>query len=317
MDRVAVYGAANVDIYALCFNKYTSADSNPGRSYISLGGVGRNIAENCVRLGLHVDLVTVIGDDELSSIVVDDCAKLGIGLEHSFFVKDIETPRYICIIDNDGSLVGAVSAMEALEKFTVAEFEKRTDAGDNADIIAIDANLPEAVIAAACERWNTKALFFDPVSVAKAGKGKSSLGDFSIIKPNLKEALLLAGLEQETALAGSAHTAAKSCAEILHRRGVAEIFISLGREGLFYFCELGYGVARPLDMPLVNVSGAGDAASAGIIWAYLQNCDTKDKARYAAASASLCVRSADTVSKEMNKNYLMELSKEVRHEFIS
>jgi pseudouridine kinase len=314
---VAVYGAANIDIHAVCFNKYIHADSNPGSSYISIGGVGRNIAENCVRLGLHVDLVTVLGDDEFSSVIINDCEKLGIGLGQSLFLKNIVTPRYICTLDSDGSLVGAVAAMEALESFSVAEFEKRTGAGDNAGIIVLDACLPEPVINAACKRWNTKALFFDPVSVAKAGKALGCLGSFSIIKPNLNEALLLAGLEQKSALTEPLHITAKKSAEILRQRGVGEVFISAGSAGLLYFSGSGCGIVRPLDMPLVNVSGAGDAASAGIVWASLSNCNTMQKARYAVATASLCVSSADTVSKKMSREYLEELAREVQHEFIS
>ena len=315
MSRVAIYGATNIDVQAVCYNKYIPADSNPGYSYISMGGVGRNIAENCVRLGLHVDLVTVIGDDELSSMVVNDCARLGIGIEQSIFLRNAATPRYICLLDSDGNLAGAVAAMEALESFGVAEFEKRTEAGDNADVIVIDANLPEAVIEAACKRWKTKTLFFDPVSAAKAGKAFNCLGNFSIVKPNLLESLLLAGLEHTAA--EPIHVTATKSAEALHKRGVREVFVSLSSEGLLYFCESGCGIVRTLDMPIVNVSGAGDAASAGIIWACFSNCATMEKARYAVASASLCASSAGTVSKKLSRGYLEELAREVQHESIS
>ena len=317
MRRVAVYGAANIDIHAVCFREYIPADSNPGYSYISLGGVGRNIAENCVRLGLSVDLVTVIGDDELSSIVVDGCRKQGIALEHSLFLKGAVTPRYICMLNSDGTLAGAVAAMEALDKFDLAEFEKRTEAGDRAGIVVLDANLPEAVISAACCRWNRKTLFFDPVSVTKAAKAVKNIGGFSIVKPNLNESLLLAGLEQELALREPPCVLAKKSAEILHRRGVNEVFVSLGSEGLFYLSGSGCGMVRPFDMSVVNVSGAGDAASAGIMWACFSDCTTMDKARYAVAAASICASSAGTVSEMMNEINLEKLAKEVHHEFIS
>ena len=206
--------------------------------------------------------------------------------------------------------------MEALESFGIAEFEKRTKAGDNAEIIILEANLPEAVITAACKRWNNKTLFFDPVSVSKAGKACNNLGSFSIIKPNLYESLLLAGLKQDAVLSDTIQLAKKS-AEIIHRSGVHEVFVSLGSLGLLYFSDSDCGIVRPLDMKPVNVSGAGDAASAGIIWASISNYDTKQKARYAVASASLNASCAETVSKKMNQNYLEELAKEVQHESVS
>lgn len=323
---MAVYGAANIDIQAVSAGAYRPADSNPGSSSISSGGVGRNIAENCARLGLDVELVTVIGGDALSPVLVDDSAKLGIGLGHSLVIQNKATPRYVCVLDSDGTLVGAVSDMEALDDFTVAEFAKRTEPGDNADIILVDANLPEPVIAAACERWKGKPLFFEPVSVAKAGRAAGCLENFSIIKPNLQEALLLAGAREETSSSSMGEEfkrrAAKKCAETLYGRGVREVFVSLGAQGLLYFSGEGCGIARPLALPVVNVSGAGDAACAGIMWALLSRYDTAcsntaRKARYAIAAASLCASSPDTVSKEMNREYLEKLEKEVCHESIS
>lgn len=347
---MAVYGGANIDIQAVSRARFRAADSNPSRSSITLGGVGRNIAENCARLGLSVQLVTVIGDDALSPILVDASAKLGIEIAHSLFVTHKATPRYICLLDSDGTLVGAASDMDALDNFTVAEFMKRTAPGDNADMIVLDANLPEPVIAAAAERWKEKPLFFEPVSVAKAGRAAGSLGRFSVIKPNVREAVLLAGAPLSPASSAGEDappagekpeiSLAVRCAEVLRTRGVKEVFVSLGAKGLLYCSGEGRGIVKPLAMPVVNVSGAGDAACAGIIWACLSHPDsacgdtaragngaangvsqhgnnTARKARYAVAAASLCASSPDTVSKEMCRDYLETLEKEVRHESIS
>ena len=331
--KIAVYGAANIDIQAVCYYDYVPADSNPGRSYIGLGGVGRNIAENCARLGMHVDLVTVMGDDELSSIIAGDCTRLGIGLEYSLFLKKTASPRYIAMMNRDGSLIGAVAAMDALDLFNADEFKTRTEPGDNADIVVIDANLPEDVISAACGRWKSRTLFLDPVSETKALKAKDCIGSYSIIKPNLHEAMLLAGLIQEPggqtltskgtspvftdpAFSDPVETAVK-CADILYQKGVAEIFISLGPDGILYYSGSGCGMVRPLDMPVVNVSGAGDAASAGIVWACTLECDTAEKAKYAAAMASLAASNANSVSIKINQYYLKKLAMEVKHEIIA
>jgi len=75
---VAVYGGANVDIQARCAERYRPADSNPGTASTSLGGVGRNIAENLARLGVATELVTVFGGDETAAMLADGCRAIGI-----------------------------------------------------------------------------------------------------------------------------------------------------------------------------------------------------------------------------------------------
>ena len=55
---VAVVGAVNVDIGGTPDSALVPADSNPGRVTVTLGGVGRNIAENLCRLGKRVLMVT-------------------------------------------------------------------------------------------------------------------------------------------------------------------------------------------------------------------------------------------------------------------
>jgi len=50
--KVLVVGGANVDLQGIAFSAFVPGDSNPGRIFSRLGWVGRNIAENCARLGL-------------------------------------------------------------------------------------------------------------------------------------------------------------------------------------------------------------------------------------------------------------------------
>ena len=60
---VVVVGGVNMDIGGISHAQLVSADSNPGRVRISLGGVGRNIAHNMALMGLDVRMVTVLGGD--------------------------------------------------------------------------------------------------------------------------------------------------------------------------------------------------------------------------------------------------------------
>ena len=57
-DYVVVIGGAGIDINGFPSGKLIQKSSNPGRVKLSLGGVGRNIAENLARLGLNVKLLS-------------------------------------------------------------------------------------------------------------------------------------------------------------------------------------------------------------------------------------------------------------------
>ncbi|NCU32778.1 MAG: winged helix-turn-helix transcriptional regulator, partial [Candidatus Moranbacteria bacterium] len=60
---VVVIGGANIDIQGYPHQPLIPHDSNIGTVKMSLGGVGRNIAENCARLNIPTRLISVVGND--------------------------------------------------------------------------------------------------------------------------------------------------------------------------------------------------------------------------------------------------------------
>ena len=139
---VAVYGGANVDTAARCHARYRPGDSNPGTSSQSLGGVGRNIAENLARLSVRTELVTVFGGDEWAGLLADGCRAVGVEVGRSLILPEQATSRYIYLLDADGTLAGAVSAMDIMDSFTPERLAERYGPGDEARVVVIDANLP-------------------------------------------------------------------------------------------------------------------------------------------------------------------------------
>ncbi len=99
--EVVVVGGSNIDIQGQSRSVFLSGDSNPGSIRRTAGGVGRNIAENCVRLGLSVALVTAFGDDEGSAWLEDTCQKSGISTAESLRVPG-PCAAYLCLLDSDG-----------------------------------------------------------------------------------------------------------------------------------------------------------------------------------------------------------------------
>lgn len=332
MDRsgyVAVVGGINMDIQGRCKGPYAAGDSNPGEALMSPGGVGRNIAENLVRLGIRTELVTVFGDDTLSEELYRSCGRLGISTRGAMRLPSTPASQYICILDGGdscGRLVGAVAAMDSFERLTPQRLEERSGLLDAASLIVVDANLPEASIVWIAERYGrgrpapsmghkNPLLALDPVSVAKAARVKSVLGDFTFLKPNRAEASFLSGVPIES------NADLPRAAGALRERGVVEVFISLGAEGLYYEGPgrdgTERGILHPPAMELVNVSGAGDAGVAALVWGALSEYPLRDRAGYAVAASTLATASGLTVNDEMNAGRIAELAKGVTYEQIS
>jgi pseudouridine kinase len=145
-SHVVVVGGLNVDLQGTCRVPFRPCDSNPGQASMPAGGVGRNIAENLARLGCRVDLVSVLGDDSLSGWLRSSCEALGIGMDGCLILPDTPVSQYLCLLDSDGSLVGAVAAMDGMDSLTPKALEAREPVLDAANLIVADANLPEAEV---------------------------------------------------------------------------------------------------------------------------------------------------------------------------
>jgi len=337
--RVVVVGGANVDIQGKSFAPFIPGDSNPGRIARACGGVGRNIAENCARLGLPTWLIAAFGDDQDGAFLADSCERVGIDLGGSLRAH-ASTPRYLCALGPDGGLQAAVADMAAMELLTPEFLETRRPYLDAADILIADANLPASSIAwiAAAYGRETRSgdggreprrrgrpiLILDPVSATKAQKAIGLTAAFDCIKPNANEAAILAGLRQDTLArrdtsarqgAPARREAARDPETLrlaLAESGSlpAELFISLGEEGIYFSEAEGQSGIEPLPppelrMPPSNRSGAGDAACAALAWAWSRGLTMKEKARAALTAAMIAAASPEPVSPKLNEETLV------------
>ena len=128
-------------------------------------------------------------------------------------------------------------------------------------------------------------LFVDPVSVTKAKKLRPFLHRIHTFKPNALEAAALTG-ETDPATAAVA----------LVEAGVKRVFVSDGPGGMV--CAHGpdvYHILCPAT-ELVNATGGGDAAMAGLCRAFLDGRDIVSDARYALAAGSLAVECAGSIN---------------------
>ena len=297
-------GGANVDVHGHSYAPIRLRDSNPGALHISLGGVCRNICENLARLGENVRLITVVGDDVQGRGIVEGCEKAGIDMSAARVLRGERSSSYISIMDGDGDMLLAMSDMHIIKQLNAKLVDESRDLLCGADLVVCDGNLSAQTIerlAQVCDR----PLYLDPVSTAWARELKPFIGCFDTVKPNRMELEVLSGCPVDTK-----ENIVLAC-DILRGKGVRRVFVSLGRDGMYYRGPEGgiWGVSRPFD-GMVNATGAGDASMAGIIYATRQGYAADEILAFGMGAGMVAIASSDTISREMSPTAIETMVKE-------
>lgn len=295
MKRVIVIGGANVDIKGRARGSYVAGTSNPGEVTVSAGGVGRNIAENLAHLGLRVSLVTAIAEDANGHMLRRACGAAGVDLGMAI-TSEAPTGTYLAVLDDTGELVSAINDMRAIEALTPSLLQACADHLAQADMLVADCNLSEACLEWLCgfvARHGVR-LLIEPVSVPKARKLLSfeRHKPVFVITPNTQQ---LAGLAGE----GTAAIAR------LHALGFANVVLHRGSAGATASDGAGAVDVAPVPVAAIaDVTGAGDAAVAGLVCGLLDGMSLAESARLGQCAAAIKLSSAQSVASGLSRDSL-------------
>jgi sugar/nucleoside kinase (ribokinase family)/DNA-binding CsgD family transcriptional regulator len=301
---VLVVGGAVLDTKVRTAAPPVLATSNPGTASATVGGVGRNIAENLARLGRPTVLVAAVGDDPAGDTVLQRTSAAGVECRH-VVVSPHPTGTYAAVLDDAGDLHIAVADMRATDELGVADLAVVPTLLGGADALVVDANLAATVI-----RWLLSAAqdagvrsVVEPVSVAKA-TAAAPVFDGSVrvhtVTPNLDELAALVGAPVDGTVDGI-----RAAADVLHARGVENVWVRRGTRGSLV------STAGPADAgsravlvgapptEVADVTGAGDSMTAGYVHALLDGADVVEAARYGQVLAALTCASTDTVRADL------------------
>ena len=287
--RVYVAGGVNVDIGGTASAELVLRDSNPGAIHTSFGGVGRNIAHNMKLLGLNVSLLTAIGDDYNGQLIRSSCAEYGIDISEALLVKGASSSTYMFINGPDGDMAIALNDMRICDHLTPAYYGGKMPAMNDADAIVVDCNLPAESVEYIINNAEVP-VFVDMVSSIKAVKSIPVLDKIHTIKANRAEAEVLSGVDITN------DESLEKAANILINKGVKNVFISIGAEGMYVATKDSRDFVKPFKSEVVNTTGAGDCAMATLVRAYLCGLSAKEAALYANAAASIAIGSVETIS---------------------
>lgn len=300
-NYVCVIGAANIDIVGFSKHTLRYKDDNIGRLNISMGGVGRNVAENLVRLGIPTKLICPIGDDVFGKQITAHCSEIGIEINDSLFLKNQTSSAHVSILGDDNDMALGISDMSICDKITTEFIDQKKEVIANAALVVLETNIPTFVLLKIIEDNPQQRYFLDTVSGSQCKRAKNILSHLFILKTNQVEAEILSGIKiiDEESLS--------LISNFFHREGTKHVFITLGKNGAFYSDgKLTMRIFSDKKF-IVNTNGAGDAFSAGVIFGAVKKYAVNHWLKMGAACADHTVMFEDTVSPEMNSNIFQSI----------
>lgn len=248
-----VFGVSIFDIIGFTNDNYRCNDSNPGKVKTSFGGVCRNIAENMARVGINTRFISILGDDETGRRMMEHSKVMNYDMEDSLIIKGGSTPTYMAVLNHEGELESAVVDMKVTDMFTTEFIDSKAEIIKNAEYMFLDSDKPEIVEYILKTFEGQTKFILDPVSACKAKHIKHLIKYFHTIKPNRYEAEIMCGFEIKSE--DDLRKAGKHFIDL----GIENVFISLDEDGIYYNNGTEEGTIKANNVPVVNVTGAGDS----------------------------------------------------------
>lgn len=304
-NYVTVIGGSNMDIQGAPNTPLVMYDSNPGRVHISMGGVGRNIAENLSRLDVNTKLISAIGNDLYGNTILSECKNLNIDVNDCFVSDEYSTSIYVSILNDSRDMQLAISHMDIIEKLDESFIHSKHKSINDSKAIVLDTNLSEETIDFITRNHSHLPIFVDTVSTAKCIKVKNMLHKFECIKLNKYEAETLSNIKIE-----NIDDAKKSC-DYFIEKGVKNVFITLSSDGV-YCANTEKSLHIPgIEIDIVNATGAGDAFMSGIIYGYMNNLGIEETAKFAVGASILALSHKNTINPNLSVDLINKTIKEL------
>jgi pseudouridine kinase len=303
MTHLLTIGAASIDTKGRAHQPIQAGTSTPGAIRVSVGGVGRNIAENLARLGERVVLLSAVGDDGSGRRILNQAAECGIDVRHVLVAPQHRTAAYLAVLDDAGNPLMSIDDMVINRRLVTPGFVYRhRRLFRDARMVILDANLSPATLATIfrlAEKYNVP-VCADPTTATLAPRLEPYLSHLTLVTPNAAEAEALCGVQVTD------RASALVAAQMLVTMGVQIAIVTLGATGLVYATSQESGHVPAVECEIADLTGAGDALTAAVIFGLLNDFDVDEAVRLGTSAAALTLGCRETVCPSLSLERLYD-----------
>lgn len=241
------------------------------------GGSGANIAAGLAKLGRSVAFLGKTGDDEVGRWLEKEMNVSGIDTGAMTTVAGGKSASCFIALDDQGNrVIYALGGSALLEN--VDELDLPLITGSRVICIS-DAYIPVAAAAATAARINGKTVFFIPGGLMVTHGLKD-------LDPILKSTnVLVVSRNEANILVGDCSP--NEVGLSLREAGPEIVVVTLGADGAIFVSEKGIEMVSAIKTSVMDTTGAGDAFTAGLINAYLDDLSGADALEMGCAMAAI------------------------------
>ena len=283
MNKLVVLGSVNADHVLQVASFPRPGETLLGHSYAVIpGGKGANQAVAAARLGADIAFIACVGDDSFGANMITEFSRDGINTQAVMIEQDTPTGIAMIQVAATGENSICISA-EANACLTPERLTPHRELIEQADTLLMQLETPIATItqAAKIAKQAGTRVVLNPAPAQPLNDELLSVVD--LITPNETEAELLTGIKV------SDMASAQVAADALHNKGIAEVMITLGSQGV-WISQAGTGKqVKGFCVDAVDTTAAGDTFNGGLLAGLQAGLVLDEAIRFAHAAAAISV----------------------------
>lgn len=283
MDRIIVIGSSNTDMVIKTDKLPVPGETILGGTFLmNPGGKGANQAVAAARLGGKVTFITKRGNDLFGNQTVGLLMREGIDTQ--FIVKDLEFPSGVALItvDSEGenSIVVAPGSNSNLMPEDIPQmiFEN-----GKFEILLLQLEIPLNTVEYSAVKASERGIkvILNPAPAVKLSD--NLLQHIWLLTPNETETEIITGVRITDI------PSAERATEVIQKRGVKNVIITLGETGAFVKSENYTGLIPGVKVNPIDTTAAGDIFNGALAVAISEGRNLNDAVTFANKAASISV----------------------------
>lgn len=288
-QKILVFGSYVTDLNARTPRFPAEGETIVGSMFKSgPGGKGSNQAVAAKRAGGNVSFISRLGDDVFGSVALDFYKGEGIDTSAIIIDKDSYTGAAMITVNDVTSQNEIVVVLGACSKFTSDEIQRIDPEIEASDIVLcqLETNLEATLEVLTKAHAKGKLTILNPAPACALPDSIFSSLDY--ITPNETEAELLTGI------AVTDRESASKAADVFLSKGAKNVIITLGKNGYYAKNACEEIAGKPIEVNVIDTTGAGDAFNGGFAAALAENMNLKDALGFANTVGGLSVEKIGT-----------------------